>query len=239
MLIPSNEKCNFKNTRSSRPEVLYEKDVLRNFTKFHSKTPVPGSLFSCEFCEISKVTFSYGTPSVAASKMLRIFSCQMHRFSGCLYGIKKPSFLPLLIFTWRTFSRRVYSTLVTSVSKKSSVDQSELEKQMVSDCKTDYTFTQLTFTCSKLTIKTPKRRQWRHSGVFIFNFEHILHLFLVILLLTLNKYMLPWKEPIENFCEKLVAKNSYLFSQKWSNMCLKGSIISQIWLLLTQILRQF
>ena len=109
---------------------------------------------------------------------------------------------------------------------------------MVSDCKTDYTFIQLTFTCSKLTIKTPKRRQWRHSGVFIFNFEHILHLFLVVLLLTLNKYMLPWKEPIENFCEKLVAKNRYLFSQKWSNVCLKGSIISQIWLLLTQILRQ-
>ena len=26
--------------------------------------------------------------------------------------------------------------------------------------------------CSKLTIKTPERRQWRHSGVFIVNFEH-------------------------------------------------------------------
>ena len=41
--------------------------------------------------------------------------------------------------------------------------------------------------CSKLTTKTPKRRQWRRSGVFIFNFEHILNLFLVFLLLTLNK----------------------------------------------------
>ena len=28
------------------------------------------------------------------------------------------------------------------------------------------------------------------SGVFIVNFEHNLHLFLVLLLLTLNKYML-------------------------------------------------
>ena len=27
--------------------------------------------------------------------------------------------------------------------------------------------------CSKLTTKTPERRQWRHSGVFIVNFEHI------------------------------------------------------------------
>ena len=26
--------------------------------------------------------------------------------------------------------------------------------------------------CSKLTIKTPELRQWRHSGVFIVNFKH-------------------------------------------------------------------
>ena len=30
--------------------------------------------------------------------------------------------------------------------------------------------------CSKLTIKTPKRRHWRRFGVFIINFEHISHL---------------------------------------------------------------
>ena len=36
---------------------------------------------------------------------------------------------------------------------------------------------------SKLTIKTPERRYWR---VFTVNFEHILHLVLVFLLLTLN-----------------------------------------------------
>ena len=30
--------------------------------------------------------------------------------------------------------------------------------------------------CSKLTIKTPERRQERRSGVFIVNFEHISHL---------------------------------------------------------------
>ena len=32
--------------------------------------------------------------------------------------------------------------------------------------------------CSKLTLKTPERRHWRRSGVFIFNFEHISDLFL-------------------------------------------------------------
>ena len=40
--------------------------------------------------------------------------------------------------------------------------------------------------CSKLPVKTPERRHWRHSGAFIVNFEHISHLVLVFLLLTLN-----------------------------------------------------
>ena len=40
---------------------------------------------------------------------------------------------------------------------------------------------------SKLTIKTTERRERRGSGVFIVNFENISHLFLVFLLLTLNK----------------------------------------------------
>ena len=40
---------------------------------------------------------------------------------------------------------------------------------------------------SKLTIKTPERCLWRRSGVFIVNFEHISHLVLVFLLLTLSK----------------------------------------------------
>ena len=30
--------------------------------------------------------------------------------------------------------------------------------------------------CSKLIIKTPEQRHWRHSGIFIVNFEHIAHL---------------------------------------------------------------
>ena len=44
--------------------------------------------------------------------------------------------------------------------------------------------------CSKLTIKTPERRQSRRSGAFIVNFELISHIVLVFLLLTLNKYIL-------------------------------------------------
>ena len=40
--------------------------------------------------------------------------------------------------------------------------------------------------CSKLTIKTPERRQGRHCGVFIIHFEHISHLSVVFLMLTLT-----------------------------------------------------
>ena len=39
---------------------------------------------------------------------------------------------------------------------------------------------------SKLSIKTSEWCQWRHSGVFIVNFEHISHFFLVFVFLTLN-----------------------------------------------------
>ena len=40
--------------------------------------------------------------------------------------------------------------------------------------------------CSDLKIKTPERRHWLSSGVFIVNFKHILDFFLVFLLFTLN-----------------------------------------------------
>ena len=41
--------------------------------------------------------------------------------------------------------------------------------------------------CLKLVIKTPKRDQWRRSGIFIVSFKHISHLVLVFVLLTLNR----------------------------------------------------
>ena len=41
-----------------------------------------------------------------------------------------------------------------------------------------------------LAVKAPEQRHWSRSGVFIVNFEHILHLVLVFLLLTLNMWLL-------------------------------------------------
>ena len=49
-------------------------------------------------------------------------------------------------------------------------------------------------TCSKLTLKTPERRHWNRSGVFIVNFEHISHLFLVFLL-----FISCWIKPLTTF----------------------------------------
>ena len=40
--------------------------------------------------------------------------------------------------------------------------------------------------CSKLTIKTKERSQWHHSDVFIVNFEQILQLALVLLLINFS-----------------------------------------------------
>ena len=41
--------------------------------------------------------------------------------------------------------------------------------------------------CSKLTTMTPERRHRCRSGVFIVNFERILHLVLVLLLLIFSR----------------------------------------------------
>ena len=41
--------------------------------------------------------------------------------------------------------------------------------------------------CSKFTVKTLERRCWCRSSVFVVNFEHISHLFLAFLSMTLSK----------------------------------------------------
>ena len=64
--------------------------------------------------------------------------------------------------------------------------------------------------CSKLTIKTPDRRQWRRSGVFV-NFKLNSHIVLFPLL-TVNKYMQVEKGLIgTKLCTSLVA-----FVEKWN-----------------------
>ena len=58
-----------------------------------------------------------------------------------------------------------YSTLVTGVSKKSSAHQSELEKQLVSDCKRNYMLQNTS--CIHLLKKDGCSRQDINDGIFI------------------------------------------------------------------------
>ena len=46
--------------------------------------------------------------------------------------------------------------------------------------------------CSNLTIKTPERRQWHRSGVFIVNFKHISHLLLVFSIVDFEQVNVNW-----------------------------------------------
>ena len=76
-------------SRSSLPEVFYKKGVLRNFAKLTGKHLCQSlffntlaQVFSCEFCEISKNTFFYRIPPVAASVPVR--ALLKDQFSCCI-----------------------------------------------------------------------------------------------------------------------------------------------------------
>ena len=49
-------------------------------------------------------------------------------------------------------------------------------------------------TCSKLTIKTPKRHHWRRFGVFIVNFEHISHLCSSVFIVNFQQVNASWEK---------------------------------------------
>ena len=82
--------------------------------------------------------------------------------------------------------------------------------------------------CSKLTIKTPERRHWRRSSVFIVNFEDISHLVLVLLLATLNMEFPEGKGLelvslpcfVHDFWRKVFL---LLYSINWTKILLSGS----------------
>ena len=76
---------------------------------------------------------------------------------------------------------------------------------------------------SKLTIKTPERRQWRHSGIFIVNFEHISHFVLVIPLLTLNTLHMRWCILSDDFILEQCLHSTY--HPKWSFVSVKIAVI--------------
>ena len=68
----------------------------------------------------------------------------------------------------------------------------------------------------KVNNKISERRQRRCSGVFILNFEHISHLFLVFLLLTLNEIMLV------EFCHSIIVEGMEHCKEDFSSTNLKN-----------------
>ena len=89
--------------------------------------------------------------------------------------------------------------------------------------------------CSKLTIKTPERRQWRRCSVSVFNFEHISHFHLVFLLLTLNKLLFPERAALRfSFLKKDRILGKYLnwsstFCEKYTEDYIEVSFFKKIW----------
>ena len=53
--------------------------------------------------------------------------------------------------------------------------------------------------CSKIKIKTPKRRHWRRFGVFIVNFEHNSHFCFSVTIVNFKQVMPPGRVmPLKN-----------------------------------------
>ena len=104
------------------------------------------------------------------------------------------------VYWWRHkfqfFKQKILLLFVAKETWKIETSFYEKDAWNLSESKTQVAFTyskvnnrntrKMCEICSKLTIKIPERRQWRRSGIFNFNFKHISHLALVILLLTLN-----------------------------------------------------
>ena len=89
--------------------------------------------------------------------------------------------------------------------------------------------------CSKLTIKTPRRRQRRRIGVFIDNFEHISYIFLLFLLLTLNKInvtliIYDWILRSKKQRWFFLAHYKYYWSKFWIKLSLPITYATWIWL---------
>ena len=83
-------------------------------------------------------------------------------------------------------------------------------------------------------MKTQERHQSSNSGNFIVNLERISHLFLVFLLLNLNKDMLAgidnwWGKYASEICEKFLSP--LLCKSPWTNQSIDLLCISIDWLL--------
>ena len=143
--------------RSSHSEVFLRKGVLKICSKFAGEHPCRSA--------ISKV-----------AKHVAVFEIQKHSKSIA----KKEQWneaLLLIFFTWKSYRYDHIWLGLVMIYLTANIYFKINNKNTRKKCKI----------CSELTMRTPECRQGRHSGIFIVNFEHISHLFLVFLLLTWKK----------------------------------------------------
>ena len=167
-----------------------------NVFKVNNKNPRTSSLplFLCFCCEL----WTYFTPFSSAS----IVDFQQVNISW--YSILLVFVVYHISVAWRGALWVVLKTVIKASQRikllRSLFYPSWHCSQVVIKNTTTYVgylASQLTFTWSKSTIETLRKwvnkfkvnntRQWHHSDCFIVNFEHLAHLFLVFLLLALNK----------------------------------------------------
>ena len=67
--------------------------------------------------------------------------------------------------------------------------------------------------CSKITIKIPERRQWRHSGIFIVNFEHVVVVTPCssIYIVNFEHVMAAWVKMLLNYLFFIYSPNHLIF----------------------------
>ena len=120
--------------RSSRPEVLCDRDVLKNFVKFIGKhlyqslfvnKETLSQVLSCQYHEISKNTFFNITLLVAASDFSKKFSIK--RIFICILKFNFICNMPTIISITRCdktkmFSLYIFSTMWKQVSWKSTFE---------------------------------------------------------------------------------------------------------------------
>ena len=136
--------------------------------------------FSCEFCEKFWNTYFFEHLQTGFSKCNK---------SVCLYKFIDFPNLSLIVGIFEKTPRPFYWILLTLL----------FNQYFNQHCMQSYSANNYMFKinnrntrknceiCSELTIKIPEWHQWRRSDVFTVNSEHISHLFLVLLLLTLNR----------------------------------------------------
>ena len=121
----------------------------------------------CAYLPVSKVSFNYLKRNVAKMKQRYNLYKDTNRWLVSILNGMNSKKNKLFLQLWIDFGNYPANIYLFKVKNRNTRRRSGI--------------------CSKLTIKSSERYHWRRFGVFIINFEHISHLFLMFLFLSINK----------------------------------------------------